>query len=104
MKTEPALDEQQASILLRDDGGLRLVIVADTHSRPHPNALRLIAAERPDAILHAGDIGDLAVLDSLRGLAPLLAVRGNIDGRAGDLPDVLDIDVDTSDGPAHGDP
>jgi uncharacterized protein len=78
---------------LRADGRLRLVAVADTHGRPHPNAIGLIRVQRPDAILHAGDIGDLAVLDALREIAPVFAVRGNIDGRAPDLPDVLDLDV-----------
>jgi putative phosphoesterase len=48
-------------------------------------------AQEPDAILHAGDIGDLSVLGELRKLAPTFAVRGNIDGRRADLPDVLEI-------------
>jgi putative phosphoesterase len=33
-----------------------------------------------DLILHAGDIGDLSVLDQLRTLAPVEAVAGNVDG------------------------
>jgi putative phosphoesterase len=33
-----------------------------------------------DHILHAGDVGDLAILEQLRHLAPLTAIRGNIDG------------------------
>ena len=80
---------QQASITVRPDGGLRLVIVADTHGHPHSNAARLIAAHKPDAILHAGDIGNLAVLAELRTIAPTFVVRGNIDQRRSDLPDVL---------------
>lgn len=75
------------------DESLRIVVVADTHSRPHPASAQHIAALRPDVILHAGDIGDLDVLEDLRGLAPLLAVRGNIDAHAPDLPDVITIDV-----------
>ena len=51
----------------------------------------------PDAILHAGDIGDLSVLDELARVAPLFSVRGNIDVHARDLPDVLTLDV------VHGD-
>src|SRR5262249_7997401 len=76
-----------------EDRALRLVAVADTHSRPHPASAELIAAERPDAILHAGDIGDLAVLDGLAAIAPLYAIRGNIDVHAPDLPDSLTLDV-----------
>ena len=49
---------------------------------------------RPDAILHAGDIGDLEVLDQLAAVAPVLAVRGNIDTRANALPDVLTVDLE----------
>ena len=60
---------------------LRLAVVADTH------------ALAPDAILHGGDIGDLGVLDELAKIAPVYAVRGNIDTRADDLPDVLMIEI-----------
>ncbi len=70
-----------------------VAVVADTHSVPHEDALRQLRALRPEAVLHAGDIGDLAVLDRLRQVAPVYAVRGNIDERADDLPDVLIIDL-----------
>ena len=83
----------QAEVPLHEDGRLRLVIVADTHSRPHPAAAGRIRALAPDAILHAGDIGDRQVLDGLAELAPLIAVRGNIDERAVDLPDSVAIEV-----------
>ena len=73
-------------------GRLRLVVVADTHSRPHPATAELIRREAPSHILHAGDIGELAVLDALADLAPVVAVRGNIDGRA-HLPDSILVDV-----------
>lgn len=69
------------------DGALRLVIVSDTHANPHPRAAELVAEQKPDAILHAGDVGSLAVLDALNAIAPTLAVRGNIDGHSNELPD-----------------
>ena len=78
---------------LRADGRLRLGVVADTHSRPHASMLEQLRALRPDAILHAGDIGDLEVLDTLTTVAPVHAVRGNIDVRAPNLPDLLTIDI-----------
>jgi uncharacterized protein len=68
-------------------GAKRLVVVADTHSKPHPGTQRLIAQLAPDAIVHAGDVGDPGVLDELAKLAPVLAIRGNIDSLA--LPDLL---------------
>src|SRR5580692_10648303 len=78
---------------LRPDGTLRLAVVADTHSQPNPRAAEHLAACAPDAILHAGDIGDLGVLEQLSGIAPVLAIRGNIDVHAPDLPDVLTLDL-----------
>ena len=74
-------------------GQLNAVVVADTHSQPHPNAAPLIASLKPDIIFHAGDIGALGVLDQLRQLAPLLAVRGNIDARTPGLADTMDIEL-----------
>jgi uncharacterized protein len=71
----------------------RLAVVADTHSRPHPAAEQHLRAWAPDAILHAGDIGDLEVLEALAGIAPVHAVRGNIDVHAATLPDLLTIDL-----------
>jgi putative phosphoesterase len=87
------LVRRHASVPLGPDGSLRIAVVADTHSEPHPRATELVAAERPACILHAGDIGDLAVLTALERVAPVHAVRGNIDVRASDLPDVLTLDV-----------
>jgi predicted phosphodiesterase len=70
-------------------GVLRMVIVADTHGEPHPRALERVAHEKPHHILHAGDIGDLAVLDALAAIAPTTAVRGNIDAPTSAVPDAV---------------
>jgi putative phosphoesterase len=80
-------------IPLRDGPALRLAVVADTHSSPQPGTLDQLRALAPDAILHAGDIGDLAVLDALREVAPLYAIRGNIDVHRDDIPDHRTIDL-----------
>jgi hypothetical protein len=74
------------------DGSLTLGLVADTHSHPHEQGLGHLAALGPAAILHAGDIGDLSVLARLAGLAPVHAVRGNIDGRTA-APDALVVEL-----------
>ena len=87
----PRLIERSASIAIGARG--RLVVVADTHGNPHPNAAAQIAALAPDALLHAGDIGGAAVLDELAAIAPVFWVRGNIDGRAPTWPDQLALDV-----------
>lgn len=92
-QTTSKLTRAESALSLSAQGTLRLGVVADTHSRPHPRAHERLAALAVDAILHAGDIGDLAVLDDLGRIAPVLAVRGNIDERATHLPDALTIDI-----------
>lgn len=86
------LTETSATLSLRDDGTLTVGIVADTHSAPLESGLEHLRARKPDVLLHGGDIGDLAVLDTLRAIAPVYAVRGNIDTAGNrDLPDVMHL-------------
>lgn len=88
----PRQVQRSASLALRGDGTLTIACVADTHSQPHAAIAERLAAIAPDAILHAGDIGDPAVIDGLAATAPVFAVRGNIDTRSA-FPDVLTLDV-----------
>jgi uncharacterized protein len=88
----PRLVQASACVPLRA-GALTIAAVADTHSRPHPAVAAHLTALRPAVIVHAGDIGDLAVLDGLRVIAPVFAVRGNIDVRSPGVPDVLVLDL-----------
>jgi putative phosphoesterase len=83
---------RHAKVALRA-GRFRFAAIADTHSKPHPATEQRLSEMKPDAILHAGDIGNLEVLDRVAKIAPVFAVRGNIDGRTDDVPDVLTIDV-----------
>jgi len=89
----PAVVRERRALELGAGGRLRLVVVADTHSKPDPRSGPLIAAQRPDHILHAGDIGAPAVIDALAVHAPVTAVRGNIDAQMPGFPDVITIDV-----------
>ncbi|MHB8377606.1 MAG: metallophosphoesterase family protein [Dehalococcoidia bacterium] len=58
-------------------------LIADTHGYVDP---RLTAAfDGVEAIVHAGDVGGVHVLDALRALAPLHVVRGNNDEKLGGL-------------------
>jgi uncharacterized protein len=61
-------------------------VISDTHGLLRPEAVD--ALRGVEHILHAGDVGDPAILDSLRTLAPVTAVGGNIDvhGPCSDLP------------------
>ena len=60
-----------ASLPVAANGSVRLAVVADTHSQPHPAMGARLAELAPNAILHAGGIGDLAVLDELAKAAPV---------------------------------
>lgn len=96
-KSTRRLHHDAASLTLDSSGGLRVAVVADTHSAPHPQIGHWLDQLKPAAILHAGDIGDLSVLDALAQHAPVIAVRGNIDERAHDVPDVITVDVRAGD-------
>jgi uncharacterized protein len=52
-------------------------IISDTHGLLRPEALAALRGS--DLIVHAGDVGDPAVLEALRMIAPVVAVRGNND-------------------------
>ena len=56
---------------------LTVGLISDTHGLLRPEALE--ALQGCDLIVHAGDIGDLKILEELRATPPLVAVRGNID-------------------------
>ncbi|MFC3630190.1 metallophosphoesterase family protein [Paracoccus angustae] len=57
--------------------GQRIGVISDTHGLLRPEALE--ALEGVHHILHAGDIGDPRHLDALARIAPVTAIRGNID-------------------------
>ena len=52
-------------------------VISDTHGYVSASALKALADT--DLIIHAGDIGKPDVLKSLKSIAPLIAVRGNMD-------------------------
>ena len=60
-----------------NQGGYRVGVIADTHGLVRLPALEVL--EGSHLILHAGDVGKLEVLDALRAVAPVQAVRGNMD-------------------------
>ncbi|MEC7729302.1 MAG: metallophosphoesterase family protein [Pseudomonadota bacterium] len=71
---------------------MQIGVIADTHSKMRPEALE--ALKGSEVILHAGDVGRDDVLDALEAIAPVIAIRGNIDksGRAAELPDIRDLE------------
>jgi putative phosphoesterase len=72
----------------------KIGILSDTHGLMRDEALR--ALEGSDLIIHAGDIGRPEVLDALARIAPVHAVRGNVDtaGWARQLPRTATVQVE----------
>lgn len=56
---------------------LRIGVLSDTHGLLRPEARAFLLG--CDYIIHGGDVGAAAVLEDLAAIAPLTAVRGNID-------------------------
>ncbi len=73
--------------------GARIGVISDTHGLLRPEAIAFL--DGCDHIVHAGDIGKPHILDALAALAPLTAIRGNIDTGdwAANLPGTLLVDV-----------
>lgn len=57
-----------------------LGLISDTHGLLRETAVRALRGSH--LILHAGDVGDPAILEKLREVAPVVAVRGNVDTEA----------------------
>src|SRR3954453_21187463 len=55
----------------------KIGIISDTHGLLRPKAERALMGV--DHIIHAGDIGRPEIIDSLRRIAPVTAIRGNVD-------------------------
>jgi putative phosphoesterase len=55
----------------------RIGIISDTHGLLRPEAERHLMGV--DHIVHAGDIGRPEIIDALRRIAPVIAIRGNVD-------------------------
>jgi uncharacterized protein len=55
----------------------RIGVISDTHGLLRPEATAFLRGS--DFLIHAGDIGDAAILKDLAAIAPLTAVRGNND-------------------------
>jgi hypothetical protein len=55
----------------------RIGLISDTHGLLRPQAIEALRGS--ELILHAGDVGKPEILTALRELAPVIAVRGNVD-------------------------
>jgi uncharacterized protein len=71
-------------------------LISDTHGLLRPEALDLLRGS--DLIVHAGDIGNPEILTDLARLAPVAAVRGNVDtgAWARSMPETAVVEVGAS--------
>jgi putative phosphoesterase len=69
-----------------EKGDTTVAVLSDTHGLLRPEVAK--ACQGVDHILHAGDVGDVRILERLREIAPVTAIRGNVDthGPCADLP------------------
>ena len=69
----------------------RIGIISDTHGLLRPEAERCLAGV--DHIIHGGDIGSPGIIEVLRLIAPVTAIKGNVDvaGWANDYPDTAAV-------------
>jgi putative phosphoesterase len=72
---------------------MSIALISDTHGLLRPEVVeRLAGAQR---ILHMGDVGDPEILAQLKEIAPLTAIRGNVDHGewATRLPETIEVEV-----------
>jgi putative phosphoesterase len=75
--TDPETLDGGMAMTLPSKGTYRFGIISDTHGYLPPQALTVF--RNVDLILHAGDIGSATIVPALEKVAPVVAVRGNMD-------------------------
>ena len=77
-RSRPSPGVQRTCVGMSGHGRAHTVgVIADTHGLLRPEAAVALAGS--ELIVHAGDVGSGEVLDKLREIAPVVAVRGNND-------------------------
>ena len=79
---------------------VKLGIISDTHGLLRPEVPPALAGV--DRILHIGDVGKISILEDLAKIAPVTAVRGNIDreGPCAKLPETDVVLIENPPGPS----
>ncbi len=65
------------AIIVRELFCMMIGVISDTHGLLRPEAVAALSGS--DAILHAGDVGAPEILERLGHIAPVYAIRGNVD-------------------------
>ena len=74
----------------------KIGLISDTHGLLRNEALQTLRGS--DLIIHAGDVGDPKILEALANIAPLVAVRGNVDTAAWakSLPETAAVEAESA--------
>ena len=84
------------TIELPEQGNSIIAVLSDTHGRPHPCLFSALEQHRPSLILHAGDVGDMNLLNRLETFGRTVYVRGNIDPTGPVWPDSVALQIKIS--------
>ncbi|MGB8032017.1 MAG: metallophosphoesterase family protein [Terracidiphilus sp.] len=79
---------------------MKLGIISDTHGLLRPEVLPVLRGV--DRILHCGDVGRISILEELAKIAPVTAIRGNVDtdGPCSKLPETEVVLIENPPGPS----
>ena len=75
---------------------MKIGVISDTHGLLRPEVAPALAGV--DRILHLGDVGKVSILAELEKIAPVTAIRGNVDpeGACGKLPETDVVLIESS--------
>jgi putative phosphoesterase len=76
----------EAGSFRRFDSIKALALISDTHGLLRDSAIEALRGYEPGLIVHAGDVGPRSLLERLETIAPVVAVRGNVDRELATLP------------------
>jgi uncharacterized protein len=68
-----------ALVSQQDSKIMRIGVISDTHGLLRSEAVAALKDFAPEHILHAGDVGDPTILETLAQIAPVTAIHGNVD-------------------------
>jgi putative phosphoesterase len=73
---------------------MRIGVISDTHGLLRPEVAPALAGV--ERILHLGDVGKISILRELEKIAPVTAIRGNVDGESlcSELPETEVVEVE----------
>ena len=82
-----------STVELPDVGQHLIAVLSDTHGRPHPALFPLLRKHRPQLILHAGDVGEIELIEELEKITTTVYIRGNVDPTGPLWPDTCSLRI-----------